>query len=161
MPSLATENRATPLWFIDNLAFVHADGEQTGGRYCLVELAGRAGDMPPLHVHRDEDETFHVLEGTLRLFVGDAELVLGTGESAVAPREVPHAYRVESETARWLAVGNGGGFERFVRAVSDSAPAPELPPAGRESDPAALSAAAAVHGIEILGPPGTLPAGQS
>jgi quercetin dioxygenase-like cupin family protein len=157
MSSLATHNGTEPLWFIDNLVFVRAGGEQTGGRYCVVEISGRQGDMPPLHVHHDEDETFYVLDGELRVFVGDAELTLAAGDCAVAPRGVPHVYRVESEGARWLAIGNGGGFEDFVRAVSEPAPASELPPAGRHADPGALAEAAAARGIEILGPPGTLP----
>jgi mannose-6-phosphate isomerase-like protein (cupin superfamily) len=158
MSSTATHESAAPLWFIDNLAFVHAGGEQTGGRYCVVEVAGREGDMPPLHVHHDEDETFFVLEGRLRLFVGDGEIALGAGECAVAPRGVPHVYRVESAAARWLGIGNGDGFEAFVRAVSEPAPSADLPPEGRPADPAALAAAAAERGIEILGPPGALPA---
>jgi hypothetical protein len=38
------------------------------------------------------------------------------------------------------------------------APAEELPPAGRPVDPAAMGDAAARFGIDLLGPPGTLPA---
>jgi uncharacterized cupin superfamily protein len=32
------------------------------------------GDSPPLHVHRNEDEVFHVLEGELRFVAGDRQL---------------------------------------------------------------------------------------
>lgn len=39
---------APPLWFVDNLAYVHVDGEQTAGAYSLGETWGRRGDMPPL-----------------------------------------------------------------------------------------------------------------
>lgn len=42
--------------------------------------------------------------------------------------------------------------------MTEPAPADELPPAGRPHDPALLAHAAARAGIEILGPPGTLPA---
>jgi hypothetical protein len=45
-----------------------------------------------------------------------------------------------------------------MREVAEPAPADELPPAGRSSDPAVLGRAAAKVGIEILGPPGALPA---
>jgi hypothetical protein len=44
-----------------------------------------------------------------------------------------------------------------VRAVSDPAPAEELPPRGRPFDPEQFAAIAAEHGIELLGPPGALP----
>jgi hypothetical protein len=83
---------------------------------------------------------------------------LGPGQAALAPRDVPHAYRVESEEARWLVITTPAGFDAFVREVAAPAPAEELPPAGRPFDPAVLGQAAAKVGIEILGAPGTLPA---
>ena len=146
-----------PLWFIDHLVHVHVDGSTSGGALALLEERGRRGDMPPLHVHRRDDETFYLLEGELTLFVGGERLVLGPGQAAHAPRDVPHTYRVESEEARWLVITTPAGFDAFVREVSDPAPAEELPPAGRAVDPTLLGHAAAKAGIEILGAPGTLP----
>jgi mannose-6-phosphate isomerase-like protein (cupin superfamily) len=147
-----------PLWFIDNLAIVHVDGETAGGVYSLSEIWGARGDMPPLHVHHRDDETFYVLDGELRLFVGDREVAVPAGSATLAPRGVPHTYRVESDGARWLVVNSPAGFERFLREASDPAPTRELPPRGRSLDPAALAQAAAEQGIELLGPPGALPA---
>jgi len=39
-----------------------AGSERSDGLYALVEIRGPEGDMPPLHVHHREDETFYVLE---------------------------------------------------------------------------------------------------
>ena len=149
--------RVQPLWFIDDLVHIHVDAEASGGRLALIEQRGRRGDMPPLHVHHDDDETFFVIDGELSLFVGGEQLIAGPGQSVLAPRELPHAYRVESEEARWLVITTPAGFESFVREVADPAPAEELPPRGRPVDPAALARAAGKVGIEILGPPGALP----
>jgi mannose-6-phosphate isomerase-like protein (cupin superfamily) len=153
----ATEVR--PLWFLNGLAYVHIEADQTGGAYVLGERIARRGDMPPLHVHHRDDEAFYVVEGEVSLFVGDRHISLTEGQAALAPREVPHSYRVESDTARWLVINNPAGFEHFVRAASEPAERDELPPAGRPVDSARLAEAAAQQGIEILGPPGTLPAG--
>jgi quercetin dioxygenase-like cupin family protein len=147
-----------PLWFIDHLVHIQVDGDASGGSLALIDERGRRGDMPPLHVHRRDDETFYVLEGELRLFVAGEQIVLGPGQAAFAPRDVPHAYRVESDEARWMVITTPAGFDDFVREVADPAPAEELPPAGRHVDPAFLAQAAAKVGIEILGPPGALPA---
>lgn len=156
--SVATDVPAPqPLWFLDNLAYVHIDGEQVAGAYGLCEMVGRSGDMPPLHIHQRDDETFYVLEGELSLFVGEQRLSLTPGRAALAPRGVPHVYRVESEAARWLTVNSPAGFERFIRATGSAAESDGLPPAGPPPDPAALAQAAAEYGIELLGPPGTLP----
>ena len=150
--------RPQPLWFIDNLVHIHIDGDTSGGSFALLEMCGGRGDMPPLHVHERDDETFYVIDGELSLFVGGQQLLLGAGQAALAPRAVPHCYRVESEEARWLLITTPAGLDSFVREVAEPAPADELPPAGRPQDPALLAQAAAKAGIEILGPPGTLPA---
>jgi mannose-6-phosphate isomerase-like protein (cupin superfamily) len=154
MATNARVERAQPLWFIDNLAHVHVDEETSGGQFALVELRGARGDMPPLHVHHREDETFYVIEGEVSMFVADDQRILGSGQAALAPRDVPHTYRVESEEARWLVLTTPGGFASFVREVAEPAPAEELPPAGRQ-DPDALVRAAAKIGIQALGPPGS------
>ena len=158
MTTPVPSRRTQPLWFIDNLVYVHVDGDTSSGALALLDERGRRGNMPPLHVHRRDDETFYVLEGELTLFVAGEQIVLGPGQAALAPRDVPHAYRVESEEARWLVITTPAGFDAFVREVAEPAPAEELPPAGRPFDPAALGQAAAKVGIEILGAPGALPA---
>jgi quercetin dioxygenase-like cupin family protein len=158
MNTATPSGRTQPLWFINHLVHIRVDGDASGGALAILDERGRRGDMPPLHVHRRDDETFYVLDGEVTLFVAGEQLVLGAGQAAFAPREVPHAYRVESEEARWLVITTPAGFDAFVREVSEPAPAEELPPAGRAVDPAVVGQAAAKVGIEILGPPGALPA---
>jgi mannose-6-phosphate isomerase-like protein (cupin superfamily) len=147
----------TPLWFLDNLARVHVSGEESGGELGIVEMTAREGDMPPLHVHHEDDETFVVLEGRLSLFMPGSQVELEAGGSFRAPRGIPHVYRVESALCRWLVVLTPSGFDGLVLDVAEQAPADELPPLGRPVDAAALAAASARVGIELLGPPGTMP----
>lgn len=137
-------------WFLDSRVRIHADG--------LVEQWGPKGDMPPLHVHHHEEETFHILEGALTLFSGDQQITAAAGSTIVAPRGIPHTYCVESPTAHWLVLTPSAEFSSFVADMSEPAPAADLPPRGRPVDPAALGARAAQAGIEILGPPGAMPA---
>ena len=154
---MSTATAAEAIWFVDNLARVLVDGETTDGTVTVVELEGRRGDMPPLHVHRREDEIFYLLDGRLSLHLPDGAIELDAGEAAFAPRDVPHVYRVESETARWLGIAAPAGFEAFVREAGEPAPEDTLPPEGRVHDPARLGEIAARYGIELLGPPGALP----
>jgi quercetin dioxygenase-like cupin family protein len=118
-----------------------------------VEITIRYGQMPPLHVHA-EDEELRVLEGRLTVFAGGRQLELAAGESFVAPGGVPHTYRAASGSVRLVAttsVRSPGGYEDFLRAVAEpSALSPE--------DEANLAALAGATGIDILGQPGALPA---
>src|ERR687893_2465973 len=51
-------------WGLDNsLWSLKATAEQTGGRFSLIEEVAPRGEGTPLHVHREDDETFYVLEG--------------------------------------------------------------------------------------------------
>ena len=146
------------LWFLDTLVRVHVDGDGSSGTLGLVESTARGGDMPPLHVHHNEDEAFYVLDGRMTLFVADREPIeLEAGQSVLAPKGVPHVYRVESDRARWLVAVGPSGFDAFVREIAEPAEVDDLPPAGRVHDVERVTVAASRHGIEILGPPGTLP----
>src|SRR5262245_41128330 len=144
-------------WFFANLATVKLTGEETGGEFSLVEIVCAQGDMPPLHVHRVDDETFLLVDGEATLFVGGEVVRARPGSVVFAPRGVPHTYRVESETATWQVISTPA-FAEFVLAASVPAESATLPTAPPATDPVRVTELASTHGIEILGPPGALPA---
>jgi quercetin dioxygenase-like cupin family protein len=119
----------------------------SGDSYGLVHMDMPAGEMPPLHVHRDEDEGFYCLGGEITLYLPGESVTLRAGDFVLAPRGIPHAYEVGPDGCRALVASVPGGFERFVTAVA----------ALDELSPEILGATAAEHGIEILGPPGARP----
>jgi mannose-6-phosphate isomerase-like protein (cupin superfamily) len=138
------------LWFTGNLAEVLVER----GDLSIIRMHAPAGEMPPLHVHAYEGESFYVLEGAMTLWVGDADPVtIGPGEIATAPPALPHTYRVGKEPAVYLVTTSRGAFASFVRAAGDPAEGPQTP-----VDPERLARVAADHDITILGPPGMLPA---
>lgn len=134
--------------FLGSRAQILVDGAETDGRFSLLDMVEvPPGHMPPLHVHRDHEEGFRILEGEVTLFLPGEELHLGPGDFVLAPRGVPHSYRVGDRPARWLVVTSPAGFERFVADVAAlEAPAPDR-----------LAALAAQYGVDILGAPGELP----
>jgi quercetin dioxygenase-like cupin family protein len=143
-----TTTYAQELIFLGARCRILADSESTDDTYGLVDMIEvPAGDMPPLHVHHTHDEGFLLLDGELSLFLPDREIGLRPGEFVLAPRGVPHTYRVGDKPARWLVLSTPSGFEKFVSDVA----------ASDDVTPRALTATAALHGIEILGPPGTMP----
>lgn len=123
----------------------------------LIEAEAEQGNMPPLHVHHAEDEVFYVLEGRISISTAEGSVEIGAGESAFAPRGIPHVYRVESPRARWLAATTSGAFASFVDEMSEPATSEGFAPPELMPSPDALAAAAARRDIEILGPPGATP----
>lgn len=148
---------ADQLWFLDSLVTIRVSALEGTDGISVLEHQMPYGSSPPLHLHRTEDELFHILEGDYRLMVRDQEQRVGPGTIVLAPKGVPHTYRVESpQGGRCLTVTVRGDFERFVRAMSRPAERPELPkPAGLPSDDALqmLRTTAAKYGIEFVGPP--------
>jgi uncharacterized cupin superfamily protein len=115
--------------------------------------------MTPLHT-RDEDESYRVLEGEVTFFVGDKQVTGHPGDVIEAPRGVARTLRTETSNARWLVMTNIKELERFADfGLAICRPLAE-PENGwtTEEEPASLGAIAAVNGIELLGPPGALPA---
>lgn len=142
-------------WFLGVLATIKSSAETTDGRVAVIEHLAPEGAGSPLHVHRNEDEWFYVIDGTLTFWVGGELIVAPAGSFVYGPRGVPHTFTVTSPEARFLLVAEPAGFEGFIRALSEPAQTPTLPPAtSLPPSPEEMMAAAAEYGIEILGPPG-------
>jgi mannose-6-phosphate isomerase-like protein (cupin superfamily) len=94
---------------------VRVPSEVSGGAFTLLEEVPPLVDTP-LHVHRNEDELFYVLEGDHVYRVGDVEHTVGPGGLVFAPRGIPHSQRrVLPGRGRQLVLITPGGFEGFFR----------------------------------------------
>jgi quercetin dioxygenase-like cupin family protein len=154
-PIALGQDEGEALWAFGTLATIKASSEATDGRVAVIEHLAPEGAGSPLHVHHREDEWFYVLEGALTFWVGGSVIEAPAGSFVYGPRDVPHTFVVSSPEARFLLVTEPAGFERFLRAVSQPAEALVVPPpSAPPSDLAPLVAAAAEHGIDIIGPPG-------
>jgi mannose-6-phosphate isomerase-like protein (cupin superfamily) len=90
----------------------------TGGRigspsasFVVVEWTDPGGgDEPPryiapLHIHHDDDEAWYVLDGLLRVRVGESDVDVPAGGAVLVPRGTPHTYwNPRAEPARYLLV---------------------------------------------------------
>jgi mannose-6-phosphate isomerase-like protein (cupin superfamily) len=153
-PGTATE------WFSDELAGAASGASAGSGQVAMVERSAPEGFMPPL-VSRDEPETYSVTEGQVVFFVGNDMVWAEAGDVVVAPAGVARTFRVGSQSARWLVLTRVRSLDRFV----DFGRAVTMPRAAAgtgwpsQDEHAAVASMGAVNGIELLGPPGALPAG--
>lgn len=79
--------------------FVIAEWQDEGGVHPQPHL------IAPLHIHRKDDEAWYVLEGALRVKMGDEEVELRAGSGVLVPRGTPHTYwNPGPERVRYLLV---------------------------------------------------------
>ena len=142
------------LWFNGGLGLLKATTELTAGRFAALELPAAKDFASPLHIHRAEDEFFVVLAGEVRLRHGDNIVEATAGSFLYGPRDVPHAFRVDSDQARLLLFFSPSGVEGFFREGGKPAGGVSLPPPGEEFvDRETLMAIGARFQQEFVGPP--------
>src|SRR5260370_14047721 len=72
---------------------VTVPSEPTKHAFCMVEHRSAPNAAPPLHLHRNEDEIFEILEGQFRFWL-DGEIVEASpGTIVVAPRNGTHTWK--------------------------------------------------------------------
>lgn len=153
-PYHLAEGEGPALWHLGALLTFKATSDNTGGRLWVQEAFGAAGYATPVHRHTREDEAFYVLEGELTLYIGDDVVTATPGSFAWAPRDIAHAFCVESPTAKFLAFSTDGGMDKFFFATGEPAASLELPPPPQgPPDVDALVAAMGEYGVEMVGPP--------
>ena len=152
VPIVRQDGEGERLWFYGG--GVHtwkATENETGGSFILFEAVMSRGKVTPLHTHPC-DETMIVLEGELLVHVQGEEYAVRAHGVLMAPRGVPHAFMVTSETARMLVLETPGGSEAFYRGASATATEDIL--AAAAVDMARVQQSAKDNGgIEIVGPP--------
>jgi quercetin dioxygenase-like cupin family protein len=157
-PAPRSDTEPKAYWFYGDLVLVHLSGEETGGRYSLLEWLMPAGETTPPHIHKRADQTMYVLEGELTLMLRGETIVAGPGKIAHGPMNVPHTEQVTSAgPVRFVEVNAPAGFEHFVAAAGAPAAMRTLPPSSHEPpDLDLLTRLAVAHDLEVLGPPGML-----
>jgi len=92
--------------------------------------AGGVSDEPrliaPRHVHHSDDEAWYVLEGRLRVQVGDKEMEAAPGAAVLVPRGTPHTYwNPGPEAVRYLLIMTPNIFSliQHIHAIAERTPA--------------------------------------
>jgi len=117
-----------------NDAFVIAEWRDPGGP------SGPPRLIAPPHLHRSDDEAWYVLEGTLRVRVGNEVVEARAGSAVFAPRGTPHTYwNPGPSPARYLLVMTSNIY-RLIQEIHGM----------KERTPAALRAVFAKYDSELL-----------
>lgn len=144
------DRRAEELLIMGGSFNLKVSARDTGGELCIYDTLRRTKGGPAFHKHHAQDEWFYVLRGEFLVRVGDVTERLGPGDSAFAPRKIPHAFAMTSEGEGQMLVlfSPAGTMEDFFQEMA--ATFGKGIPAGRED---AMRKLWQAHGMEIVGPP--------
>lgn len=116
-----------------------------GGMAVFEQIGKSPNGGPPLHIHAEQDEFFHVLEGNYRFQVGDQHFSASTGDTIFLPRGVPHAFIQLTDHARMLVTYQpAGDMEGFFQETANWTALPSRDEVARVFR---------THGMEVVGPP--------
>ncbi len=126
-------------------------GEETGGAYFAMEAVVPPGGGPPPHIHRDEDETFYVVEGVSRFRLGDDTITVGVGDFVNVPRGTVHNFHNASDAQlRMILTFTPANIQGFFEETLERALDPTQPPPDNLDEVAARYVAAAPrYGLEF------------
>jgi len=123
--------------------------KDTNGEWLIYDTYRHEKGGPALHVHHQQDEWFYVISGEFIIKVGDDMFNLRAGDSAFAPRKIPHAFAKVSDGPGQMLVlfQPAGAMEDFFSQMAKLGPSI---PKDQEKNLKHLWHA---QGMEIVGPP--------
>ena len=110
---------------------ITVSGDDTGGRFCVIDMYIPAGGGPPPHRH-DFEETFILLEGELEATFRGKKSVVRAGDTVNIPSNAPHQFHNASTgPVRLLCICSPAGQEKFflevgVPVATRTTPPPKL-----------------------------------
>jgi quercetin dioxygenase-like cupin family protein len=153
------DNSLTHLGVVGDTYTILLTGEDTAGRYTLIDMHVPPGGGPPPHRH-DFEEMFTILEGELELTFRGEHMVARAGETVNVPANAPHAFtNASGQPVRLLCICSPSGQEDFFLEVGQpvatrTEPPPALDAAAQAAFIAKSQALAPQYRTELLPPPG-------
>jgi len=147
--------KAVHIGLVGDTYTVTVSGEDTGGRFCVIDMHIPAGGGPPPHRH-DFEETFIVLDGEIEATFRGEKCTAHAGETVHVPANAPHQFHnVSAQPARMICICAPAGQEKFFREVgvvvaSRTAAPPPLDPEQQAEFIKRVVALAPKYGTELL-----------
>ena len=123
--------------------------KDSNGELLIYDTRREEKGGPALHLHHRQDEWFYVISGEFIVKVGEDTFSLKPGDSAFAPRKIPHSFAKISEGPAQVLVlfQPAGSMEDFFHQMA------KLGKSVPKDQEKKLKELWHTHGMEIVGPP--------
>jgi len=127
---------------------VKISSRDTGGAFAVLEGRTPPSQGPPLHLHREQDEWWYIVEGEFRFEVDGQAIYACAGDTVFAARGTKHTFQnIGIEPGRMLTTVVPGGLDLFFEELEMVAARGTVP------DPTKLAPLCEKYAFEMLGPP--------
>ena len=107
---------------------ITVSGDQTAGRFCIIDMHVPPGGGPPPHRH-DFEETFILLDGEIQATFRGKKTTVREGETLHIPANAPHQFHNSSASpVRMLCICSPAGQENFFLEVGVPVATRTMPP---------------------------------
>ena len=130
-----------------------ATGEETHGRYTMIEATINPDCGPPPHIHRREDEWFYVVEGEITFQIGEERRVAKPGTFIHMPIGNLHAFTNNTDKPAKLLISLvPAGLENMFFEVGEDLGEGQVPEKASPQEMERILGAANRYGIEYVLP---------
>src|SRR6202451_608447 len=125
---LAPANTLLHIGLVGDTYTITVTGEQSDGRFCVIDMYIPPGGGPPPHRH-DFEETFILLEGEMEASFRGKKSSVRAGDTLNIPANAPHQFHNASTSpVRMLCICSPAGQEKFFMEVGVPVPTRTTPP---------------------------------
>ena len=119
-------------------------GSDTENRFSLRISKPETNEGTPLHMHKEQSETFHVVSGSFKFQVGNDILFSNVGDTIYIPKKTPHCFlNIGKSQGYLISILSPGIHDGFIK---------EIPKAQKDGVKSKeLTELAAQFGVEIIG----------
>jgi quercetin dioxygenase-like cupin family protein len=94
---------------------ITVSGDQTNGRFCVIDMHIPPGGGPPPHRH-DFEETFILLQGEMEVTFRGKKSIARSGDTINVPSNAPHQFHnASSKDVRLLCIASPAGLDNFFQ----------------------------------------------
>ena len=127
--TLAQPDNLPHIGLVGDTYTITLTGDDTAGRFCVIDMHIPPGGGPPPHRH-DFEEAFILLEGEVEATFRGKKSIVRAGDTLNIPANAPHQFlNASTGPVRMLCICSPAGQEKFsvgVQVATRTTPPPKL-----------------------------------